>query len=166
VHELKEGQDPFLVYEDFQKYKEFHANLPLPRKKVLKYIIYFYEKNTPLLGMDVFRAKLKAAELAGFQKVNKQFEEMVEKMILCEVAVINDMITRFISMNHDIKYQKFHVLQEVYFRASQQLLSGEKDSIKGLTDAATELLHLNYSSWLWCLLLLLWLNQWNNQCFN
>lgn len=139
VHELKEGQDPFLVFTDLQKYPEFHENLPLPRKKVLKYVIFYYDIGSPLRGSDVFRLKIKAAELAGFKRKDNRFEEMVEKMILCELPQVNDIIVRFITGMFDVKYQKMIVLQQVYFKISQELISGENNNIKNLTDTEREL---------------------------
>jgi len=139
IHTLKEAQDPFLVYDEFKKYNEFHQVLPLPRKKVLRYIIYVYDKNSPLAKMDLFRAKIKGAELAGFKKEDNKFPEMVENMIVCNVPSINDMIVRYLTLSNDIKFQKYAILKDVYFRISRALLSGEKENIKSLTDTEKEI---------------------------
>jgi hypothetical protein len=143
VDELKEGQDPFLVFHDFQKHAEFSENLPLPRKKVLKYIIYFYDPGSPILEIhkDAFRAKIKAAELAGFERNSEnKFDGMVEQMIVCENPQINNAIAKYLIMTNDITWQKYHVVMQVYFRASFDLLSGEKDSLKALQDSEKELI--------------------------
>jgi hypothetical protein len=142
VDTLKGNQDPFLVFEGFNKHQEFYAVSSLPRKNVLKYIIYFYDPNSPILEevKDALRAKLISAELAGFKKENGKFSENVEKMIVCEDPIINEMICRYLIMTNDIRWQKYHVLMQVYYRASKELLTGEKDSIKTLTEAEKELL--------------------------
>lgn len=142
VHTLKGNQDPFLVFEDFKKHQEFYNTASLPRRSVLKYIVYFYDPNSPLLEeiKDSLRAKLTAVELAGFKKENGKYSENVEKMIVCEDPIINEMICRYLIMTNDIRWQKYHVLMQVYYRASKELLTGEKDSIKALTEAEKELI--------------------------
>lgn len=139
VHELEEGVDPLSVYDDLKKYPEFYEAISLPRKKVLRYIIYFYDKGSPLRDEEVYRGKIIAATLAGFETGNEgKFADTVEQMMLCRDFKINAMVIRFISMPgmFDVKWQKYIVLQQVYFRQSKDLYSGDEDDIKKF--AATE----------------------------
>jgi hypothetical protein len=142
VHTLKGNQDPFLVFEDFKKYEEFHVVSSLPRRNVLKYLVYFYDPLSPILDevKDPLRAKLKAVELAGFKKENGKYSENVEKMIVCEDPIINEMICRYLIMTNDIRWQKYHVLMQVYFRIAKDLLTGEKDNMKNFAEAEKELI--------------------------
>ncbi len=141
VDQLKPEQDPFLVYHEFQKHEAFHQNLPLPRRKVLKYIVYFYDPGSNLLKVydEPLRAKIRAAELAGFKREGERFPEMVERMIICDEPHINECIATFLIMTNDLLWSKYHVVMQVYMRASQALLSGETNDVKTLKQAESEL---------------------------
>lgn len=150
VDELTDVQDPFEAFPIFQKYPEFHEKIPLPRDKVLKYIVYVYDRYSPLMEelQDLFKVKVRAAELAGFKRNNKNvFPRQVEDLFLCVDENICAMIVRYITLNKSVEYSEYAVLSESYFIQSKNLLLTTEPDIKnlqvtkkGIVEAREELL--------------------------
>jgi hypothetical protein len=137
---MNDSEDPLIKFDIFSKYQEFHEATPISKKRVLKYIVYVYHKNSPIRGADILKTKITAAALAGFKrKANNSFENMVEEMMLCNIEVINKMIVRFIVAQKDITFQKYCILQEAYARESKEVLEGTAANIKSFTDIEREL---------------------------
>lgn len=142
---LSDSEDISNKFEVFTKYSEFYESTPVSKKKVLRYIVYVYHKNSPVRSADILKTKIVAAELAGFKKKsNNSFEPLVEEMMLCNIESINKMIIRFITWQKDIKFQKYCILQEAYARSSKDVLEGTAVNIKAFTDIEKELNETQY----------------------
>lgn len=140
VHTLQGKQDPFDKFDIFKKHQEFYLPISLPRRLVLKYIVYCYDQRSPFLHENIWTQKQFAAKEAGFEANDEnKFLEIVENMIIGENPSINAMICRYVSLSNNIKWMKYVTLQEAYFKASQQLMEGESKKIKELTDIESEL---------------------------
>lgn len=128
VMALQPKQDPLEVFDVLSKYEEFYAPTPmLNRKKILKYIVLVYDKNSPLHDefKDMWRKKMFAADLAGFVKEeNGKYLGKVEDMMKCKNTPVNSMIIRYVMLMRSSLYSKFTILQEVYFNVSEGLLGG------------------------------------------
>jgi hypothetical protein len=136
---MSDSDDPYFKNQLFQKYSEFNAIVPLHRRKVLKYIIGVYDKKSPLRTSDIMKTKILAAELAGFKRTSNRFERLVDAMMMCEIEQINAMIVRYVSIQKDVTYQKYCILQEAYARAGKEILDGATKDINQFTKIEDEL---------------------------
>lgn len=87
-------------------YPEFAESVPekykLSTNKVLRYIVYMYDKYSPLHKMtEIMGKKFAAADLAGFVRKSGKFGANVERMMLCDIPSINKMIVRYCRLQKD-----------------------------------------------------------------
>jgi hypothetical protein len=88
------------IYPEFND--EIPTNLKLSKNKIIKYIVYVYDKYSPLHKItEIMGRKIIAAELAGFNKKGGKFGGNIEKMLLCEIPQINKMIVRYCRIQKD-----------------------------------------------------------------
>lgn len=102
---LKEGASILENFPELARHEEYAAKIELDQNKVLKYIIYAYDRRTPLLvEKNLIRRKMDACKLAGFKLEGKKYPDNVEAMIKGENAVINKMICCFVRSQKNAHY--------------------------------------------------------------
>jgi len=141
---LKPSQKFSDAFPEVLKHKEFFdVPLGMNGEYIYRYIALVYDKNSPLKSIypnDINRAKSAAAELAGFKKnESDRFNELVEKMFVCQIGEINKMIVKYAVLSRSTIYVQYVVLSEVYQQESLNLLSGEKTKIDDFKKIAAEL---------------------------
>jgi hypothetical protein len=124
---------------DFKHYPEFYKDTkPLPKYKVLRYIVLCYDRNSPLVQNipEINKRKVKACEIVGFNVKNPNspnYEEVME-MVSCDNRIVNDMIIRYVRGFYSEAYSQYIVVQDAYYRELYKLQSGEIKSLSLLRD--------------------------------
>jgi len=122
------NKDPLKHFTKLKVYQEFTAPVHnLSKLKVLAYISYMYDKNTPLNAIqDILKRKVQAAELAGFKKEKGGvFSKIVENMMRCKNKAVNKMIIRYVRMQRNPKYSYLVTIEEAYYNELQKILEGD-----------------------------------------
>jgi hypothetical protein len=112
-------------YDIFQQYREFTTpTFDLDRSKLFRYIPLVYDKNSPLHVVidDIKKLKGKAAELAGFKKIDGKYLESVEKLLTGQHKEANYMIIRYVVLHKSKQWHRFCILNEVFEHTSERLL--------------------------------------------
>lgn len=128
------------ITEHFTKlayYDEFNiAFKDLDKDVVIRYIIYVYDKNSPFLRIDnLAKRKREAALLAGFTpKKDGTFDDEIRNVLHCRNRDVNKMIVRFCRMCKDPLYAYYVVINEAFFKESENIMCGDKTKIKELKD--------------------------------
>lgn len=132
VWQLRKNASVIKAFPVLGTYAEFQKEIKLDYNKVLRYICFAYDKGTPLPGKmeNLLKTKLEAAELAGFEKTDKKFQDDVNKMILGKNNDINLMIVRFLSIFHDTDFMEFKTYKEAHFDIMDQIRNADKSDSK------------------------------------
>jgi len=99
----------FKAFPILTKYSEFKCNVEkynLTKSKVIKYIAYAFDKNSPLMNvLDIMERRYYALELAKFKK-NKEgnYSKRVEQMVHSGIPDINRMVIRYCLFTGDTEY--------------------------------------------------------------
>jgi hypothetical protein len=118
-------KSPEDFYEIFQQYKEFtEVTIDLDKNKLFRYIPLVYDKNSPLhlVIEDIKKLKGKAAELAGYRKIEGKYVEAVERLITGQHQLANFMIIRYVTLHKSKQWHRFCILNEVFDITSEKLL--------------------------------------------
>lgn len=136
IYYLTDKEDIFKKYPILTRYKEF-TKTPLGLNKVLKYISFVYDSQSPLISVitNLARRKREGALLAGFD-VNKydEFPESVQKMLSCQTTETNAMIMRYIRMQKNPDFSQLVVFEESYNKQLEKLLSDDADQSEKTKD--------------------------------
>ncbi|MBU1067767.1 hypothetical protein KKE60_08270 [Patescibacteria group bacterium] len=129
VNELEASRSVLRTFPGLNIFKEFDKKkCKLDFNKVLKYIIYVYDKNSPLRReyVNILKRKAKALKLAGFIKDdNDVWGKDIENMILCQDKHINSMIIRFLRLHRNAKYAYLIALEENYYKMLEKMIEGK-----------------------------------------
>jgi hypothetical protein len=144
VYELPLDKDPRHEWPELLKYPEFKKNLTNAKiignfNEVFRYIVYMYDKNSPLIHItDIYKRKSKAAELAGFQlsgKIGKKkFSPFVVDVINCEDNDTNNMIIRMCMLQRSDKFALLIVGYENLYNTLRELVDADDDKTKDTKD--------------------------------
>jgi len=118
------------------KYKEFR----LP-DKLLRYVIFCYDRGSPLHREDNMLAKkVQAAILAGFKRDGSgKFDQPVVDVFNCKDIEANKAIIRFCRLQHNREYSLFVAGNEAYHNTLIQLLSQADKGDDVLDQAKTKM---------------------------
>lgn len=108
VH-LIDGKDHLAMkIPEVRKYPEFkHAPSGIDKDKLLRYIVYCYDKKSPLFNeLDkILERKVAAALLAGFeQDEDLNFDDHVKKLFANELQEANLMIIRYARLQSSLDF--------------------------------------------------------------
>lgn len=131
------------VYDILQQHKEFLEPTPhLRRECLFRYIPLVYDKNSPLHNHidDIKKLKGKAAELAGFKKVEGRYLEHVEKVITGQDSIVNYMIIRYVTLHKSKLWHRWCILNEVLESTSERLMrDANKDDLKNFETLSNQI---------------------------
>lgn len=104
------------------------------RNETIKYIIYAFDRNSPLHSIpDVLQRRKKAVELAGF-KLNSRgnYSKEVEDIIFSQNELVNHLIIQFCVgvMKSSEDWMSYMVYQEAFRKQNEKLLNGDTDNEK------------------------------------
>lgn len=152
--ELKQEDFQYLKYDPFplpknanilqgfpelSRFAEFSVPIELDINNVLRYIIYSYDKRSPLLlEKNLLRRKMDACKLAGFEFEDGKYSAQVEQMIKGNNVIINKMICRFARNQKSAQYALMVAGMESFYDNLIQLStpSTSDDKMKDIVDKA------------------------------
>lgn len=118
------------VYKDLAGVAEFNRRIPgsstqrpIEADVMLRYVMYCYDRKSPLQRLPMLRRKIKAAELASVPTYNGQYDSHMQQVFRCENRVVNDMIIRFCRMQYPRKYAFLVTGNEAFFNTLTELLN-------------------------------------------
>lgn len=124
-------QDPREKFPEVFSFSEYWADTQdIDAKKVLRYIPLVYDKNSQLHKhyTDLYKLKIKAAELAGFiRQEDGRFLSNVEAVMTCANEVVNKMIIRYVTQHKNALYVRFVMYNELYFTEMEAMLAGRRN---------------------------------------
>jgi len=120
------------VFPIFKDYKEFKGDLgDLNDSNFLRYIVYVYDKNSPLQRIDEMpKRKAEAAALAGFSQEDGYFQDNLVRAMKGTHDAANKMIIRYIRMQKKPTYALLVTTNEAYYRALENMIDDSKDAPK------------------------------------
>jgi hypothetical protein len=130
IYDLKDKEDALEKYPNLKKYPEFTKEVS-DFNRVLKYIAFVYDKNTPLHVINnIMARKIEAANLAGLDKDDEEYPNIIG----CRNPLVSGMIIRYIRMHKDLDYSEYTVANEAYYNQQGKLLSDDTSTIDKTKD--------------------------------
>lgn len=128
VHTTKKN---IINLEPFKTSPEFHedlGDLESNRNNVFKYIVFLYDKNSPLWNHvdDIKERKIEASLWAGFvpEDETKSFDVEVESMLRNLNPIVNHMIIRYCRIHHNRDYDLLVAGTESFYDMMLRLQTG------------------------------------------
>lgn len=123
--------DLFKAFPILTKYKEFQKSLKkfnLPTDKVIRYIVYAFDKNSPLSGiLDIMERRYEALELAKFPKdKNGNYSKKIELMVHSGIPDINRMVIRYCLFTGDTEYAVLTTYEDALIKELNNLMIVDK----------------------------------------
>jgi len=117
---------PILTEYGFNTFKD------LPINETTKYIVYAFDRNSPLHSIpDVIERRVQAAVLAGFQRTKSgNFDSIVESMIKSQNKQANNLILKYCIMQGSDDYSTLVTFEEALRNQNEKLLEGKVDTEK------------------------------------
>lgn len=132
VYEYSLGTDLKKVFPIFDKYREFKVRTKgLKNELLLRYIVYAFDRNSPLLVIpDILERRTEAALLAGFSpdKKSGNWSEAVDKMLKSIVPEVNHMVVRYCLLTGDTTYSIIVTYEDALMKELSALLNWTEDS--------------------------------------
>lgn len=103
VHLTENGQDIVLKFIEFQSRPEFAQFPTTNRNKVIKYVVYSYDPESPFVknsSLDLLKRKESAAVAAGFERHKKtgEFDPFIIDIFEMKNEEVNNMIFSYLKM--------------------------------------------------------------------
>ena len=144
VSELPSGSNILSVYPRLKQYSEFNkvgeASAKANLEKIFRYIVYFYDKNSPLKDSieNIIKRKIEAARLAGFvakvEAGKNVFSPIAKQMLNCKNESINKMIIRYCRMQGSRNFSLLVSGQEAFYNTLLQLIDPDDENAKETKD--------------------------------
>jgi hypothetical protein len=123
-------------FPELKLYSEFEKKLapPLDTNKIIKYIAYVYDKNSPyrVKYKDITQRKVRAIIDAGYELEGKTFNKEVEDVLQSRNHKVADMIVAFIKLHYNVGYAHVVLLEAMYFQIMKEVLLGQSAKITDL----------------------------------
>lgn len=131
VHEVPSKEAVLSHFDKLAECPEFLLeldSLEKHRSKIIKYIVYVYDRNSPFLKIeDIVQRKVKAALKAGFkakiQKNRRVFDIHVDQMLKGYNQNVNKMIVRYCRMQKSKKYMILVAMEEGFWGSLDRALT-------------------------------------------
>ena len=113
------------VYPVLGLYPELDPKMKkLAVNKVLRYVMYMYDKGSPLITKidGIYKQKIEAATLAGFKmRPSGTFDEEVNEMMVGYNHQVNHMIVRYLRLMRDEEFMQFRIYKEKLYTSLQKM---------------------------------------------
>lgn len=130
-------------FHKLRKITEFNRQLgPIQKNKVIRYIMFLYDKNSPFRTkfQDILKRKVEAAKGAGWETVEGGvFERAVEEILRGHNPLVNDMAVAFIRLHRNFKYSYLVSLEESFYRMMLEIMSGTTSNVDKMKNTQAEL---------------------------
>lgn len=142
VYEADMSKSFLTQFPELNVYEEFSKRLPtqLDRNKIIKWICYVYDKNSPyrVKYKDLTQRKVRAMIDAGHnleydEASNKEiFNEEIEDVILGKSISVADMTVAFCKLHCDVDYSHLVLLEAMYYKLMRDVFLGNQAKITDL----------------------------------
>jgi hypothetical protein len=137
IHEREKDADFFKLFPVFARFETFtsYYNTRVNLNYLMRYIIYCFDKNSPLVSIDnIFERRVKAAQLAGFYFNKKnRFNDDVEKVLLSKDFHVNCMVIQYCIMHAGEDYTTLVSFQDTLRKQLEKLtMESEEETTKDL----------------------------------
>jgi hypothetical protein len=121
IYELPDNADLFIHFKNQLDYPEYKAECPnFDKQKIIRYIAYAYDKNSPLhRENDLQKRKKTACELAKIKGNDKQW------LAGNTDKAIRRMIVRYVKQQNNIDFATLMGMWENYWNVLEQVMSRE-----------------------------------------
>ena len=130
-------------FAKLKKVREFSRPLArLNKNKVIRYIMFLYDKNSPFREkfQDVLKRKVEAARGAGWETgEGGVFTNDVEEVLRGHNITINEMAVAFIRLHRNFKYSYLVGLEESFYRMLLEIMTGEMSNVQKMKSTQAEL---------------------------
>lgn len=144
INEVPVGSNILALFPKLKEYPEFakieESSAKANLEKIFRYIVYFYDKNSPLKSSidNIIKRKIEAARLAGFiakKEAGKNvFSAIAKQMLNCQNESINKMIIRYCRMQGSRNFSLLVAGQEAFFNTMIQLIDPDSENAKETKD--------------------------------
>lgn len=116
------------LHPDFSVFSEKRDDklTDITTAQIVKYVVYCYDKESPLVDAYKKRWSVKKREsaiAAGFKQDDKgHFSEHVDELIFCQNDAVNKLILRYLYLLHDRLFQTYVIYNEMYLHQSEELI--------------------------------------------
>ena len=143
VRSVSKERSLLRAFPELAKHSEFKVQFEkLNKDKVIRYVIYMYDRNTPFRKKypDILKRKLEAAKEAGF-KISDEglFEDEVEVLLRGENSKVNNMVCAYTRIYKNFKYSFFVTMEEIFYSLMRTIIDGELKNIGELKKTQKEL---------------------------
>lgn len=114
----------------------------LDKNKVLRYICFMYDKNSPLRKRfpNIMKRKIESARLAGFNlEEGGIFAENIEDMLSGKNNSVNNMIVSIVRAHRNVKYSYLVSIEESFYFMMEEVVGGEMKNMGRLKDVQNEI---------------------------
>lgn len=131
VFELPDSKKVLDEWPELGRYPEFTSKelKGISRDKIMRYIIFCYDKRSPLIAQKNLSLRKKlAADLAGFEKNDKDiFTDSVQAVLKNENKIVVRMIIRYVRIQSDMRYSLLVSGMETYYENILRITNSGKD---------------------------------------
>lgn len=134
--------DLSVVIPEIGKIEEFNFDISLPKNKVIAYIVYTYDLNSPFVKKyeSISKRKKYAASEAGFEHKDYKYAKDVEDMIDCDNVVINGMSLKYCQLQMNDEWTALCTYKEALYSELKKLKNPDKDDkIKDIIETTKKL---------------------------
>ena len=136
VYEADMSKSFITQFPELNLYNEFSVRLkaPLDNNKIIKWIAYVYDKNSPyrVKYKDITTRKVQAILDAGYELENGVFPPEVEDVLKGEHHKVCDMIIAFVKMHYELGYAHVVLLETMYYKIMKDVMLGSSAKIVDL----------------------------------
>lgn len=128
IYELGSGVDIVENYNELKVQPEFQLEIK-DKNKIVRYILFFYDKGSPYETRykDYNERKAACAEAAGF-KYNTKWPKSIEDVMNGENKEANLMIAAFLKMHLDTDWSHLVAMKTIYYKQIAKVLDGSISS--------------------------------------
>lgn len=129
---VPDDKDLFKVFPVLNAYSVFKSDIPTDRNKTIRYVIYAFDRNSPLNVINnVMEKRVEAALIAGFEPKEKRFPQQVDMMIRSLNGNINSMAIQYCIMQGEEDYATLVTFQEALRKQLEIMMNpGDDDTSK------------------------------------
>ncbi len=144
VYRVPHNRSVLKAFATLSKLPELKKRLSggLDKNKVLRYICFMYDKNSPLRKRfpNIMKRKIESARLAGF-KLDEEgiFTENVEDMLSGKNRSVNKMIIAVVRSHRNVKYSYLVSIEESFYFMMEEVVGGEMKNMGRLKEVQNEI---------------------------
>lgn len=144
VNRIPHNRSIIKAFSLMSKVPEFKKPISggLEKNRVLRYIAFMYDKNSPFRRRfpDIMKRKIECAMHAGYKlEEGGIFSVSVEDMILGKNNAVNCIMVAFVRLHRNVKYSYLVSIEESFFFLMEEIARGEMKNLARLKEIQEEI---------------------------